>query len=313
MSNIGRKIGDIASDKNFRTLIPTYLNAEVIGMRAPLTAQAKRQDLAKFVIHYEAMNGHDLAKDWMPRDTTAFLDALKKQGYSPATVNRCLATLRAFGKWLQEVGIVSQHPCRGIRDLQLEQARPKAIRDLAFHRLRKAADVLAAHKPTKYSQGVRDRAIMEALNASGLRISELLSLKLNQFVGRKFVNVICKGGRVRDVLITIETARLIDDYVANHRLSDSDYLFTNRYGQKISRNGVANALRRIAGYASLTLPPSEQIELRPHLLRHRHGFKAREAKDDTFAVKRLGHSSSRYVERYTGLDDAEESALIEKM
>jgi site-specific recombinase XerD len=155
--------------------------------------------------------------------------------------------------------------------------------------------------------------MLAALNASGLRISELLNLRLHQFVGKRFVNVLCKGGKIRTILIMQEAATLIREYVERYRTSASDYLFTNRYGDKLSRNGIAGALQRIASHANVNLSADDQIELRPHLLRHRHAYKARSAHGDVFAAKRLGHSSLKHLERYAGLSEDEEQAIIENM
>lgn len=319
MPNLIYKPRDFPSDKietTFEVLIPRYFVEAVEGVCSPLTAKSRRADLSKFILHYRAMNGHDRANEWMPRDTRAFVDAMVKSGkFKASTINRHLSSLKSLGAWLhEERGVLQQSPSRGIKELQIEPLKPQAIRDLAFHRLCKAADVLAEKAAEKYSQDKRNRVILWALNGSGLRIEEFLGLRLQQFAHRKFLNVHGKGGRVRDVLLPIDVARMISEYIQHHRVPGSDWLATNRYGQRLSRNSVAEAFNRIAGYANLTLPEGEQIVLRPHLLRHRHAFKARSAKDDTFAIKRLGHApGGRYIERYTALDDEEESKLLEKM
>ncbi|MGK5085481.1 tyrosine-type recombinase/integrase [Bdellovibrionota bacterium FG-1] len=115
------------------------------------------------------------------------------------------------------------------------------------------------------------------------------------------------------MLITTEAAELVRDYVDHHRTAGSDFLFSNRYGQHLSRNGIAEALHRLASHASVNLPAGDKIELRPHLLRHRHAYKARSVHGDVFAAKRLGHSSLRHLERYAGLSEQEERDLIERM
>lgn len=304
----------IGSHKDFAVVIPIYFQQEVVGIRTPATANAKRQDLKKFLFHFQAVNGRLLPTDqWLPRDTRSFLDALVTEGYAPASINRMLATLRAFSYWLVESQVIKLNPCKGIRDLQLAPLAPRAIRDREWYRLQKTADVLATTPAKRYSQGIRNRAILAALNASGLRIGELLGLKLQQLVGKKLVNVFCKGSKVRSILITQETAALLVEYVRDHRVNGSEYLFTNRYGGQLSRNGIAGAFHRIAAHASVNLPEDEQIELRPHLLRHRHAYKARSAHGDVYAAKRLGHASLKHLERYSMLTDAEEEELLERM
>lgn len=146
-----------------------------------------------------------------------------------------------------------------------------------------------------------------------MRIFEVLGLKLNQIQGRKLVGVRCKNQKVRDVLIRKDAAELLHEYLRSYRTPGSDYLFTNRYGSSLSRNGVARAFTNIANIAGANQSTEERPPLRPHLLRHRHAFKAREAKDPVFAAKRLGHSSLQYIERYSALDEDQEEKILEEM
>ncbi len=312
MENLPQKVDKFGSDKVFPVLLARYFREEIAG-KSPLTIKAKKDDLKKFLIFYQAMNGHLRADEWMVRDTRLFLDELQKQSYSPATINRVLATLKSFGSWLREVDVLRVLPCKGITELHLEPLPPKAIRDIEFHRLNKSADVLVNGGSAKYSQDFRNKVMLATLDASGLRVSELLNLKSDQLQGKKLVNVRCKGGHVRDVLIRQDVAEMIREYVEQQRVAGSSFLFTNRYGGQISRNGVANAFDKIAGYANASLPIDQHINLTPHLLRHRHGFKCREAKDPVFAAKRLGHRSLTYVERYSKMNDGEESVVLEKV
>ena len=311
MENMPQKVGTFASDKDFRSVVPRYFVEEVAG-GSPLTAKAKRDDLKKFLLYYQGLNGHLRANEWQPRDSRLFIEELQRQGYMPATVNRQLATLRTFGKWLRDKQVISVDPCKGIKDLVLPTCQPKAVRDIEYHRICKAADVLIGKPTTKISQDVRNRAIVELLNSSGLRISEVLDLRVSQLVGKKLVNVRCKGGKYRDVLITKHAAEMVHDYIQSHRISTEPWLFVNRYGGCLSSKGAGDGLAKIAAYANATLPESEKIHLHAHRLRHRHGYQARKLKDPVFAAKRLGHASLKYVERYAGLDEAEEEALIEQ-
>ncbi len=312
MENLPEKVGRFGSDKIFSVLLDRYFREEVAG-KSPLTIKAKMCDVKKFLMFYQAMNGHLRGGEWMVRDTRLFLDELQKQGYSPATLNRIFATLKSFGSWLQEVEVLRVHPCKGIQELHLDPSPPKAIRDLEFHRLNKAADVLVNGSDAKYSQDYRNKIMLATLDASGLRISELLNLKLEQLQGKKLTGVHCKGGHVRDVLIRQDVADIIRGYVDRHRVPGSSFLFTNRYGESISRNGIAKAFDKIASYANASLADDQRINLTPHLLRHRHAFKCREAKDPVFAAKRLGHRSLTYIERYSKLNDIEEGDVIERI
>ena len=312
--NSSQKSLTVPSHKSFHDLIPRYFQEEVLGIRSPLTVVAKKNDLRLFMRFLHERNGElVLADQWLPMDTRAFLDQLTKDGYAPATRNRALATLRAFSNWLISTGVIIMNPVKGIRDLQLEALVPRAIRDREWYRIQRAAELLSMNPEKSYAQGFRNKAVLAALNTSGLRISELLGLKIDQFVGRKLVNVLCKGGKVRTILIAKDAAEIISAYIGSYRINGSEYLFTNRFGQQLSRNGIADALHKIAAHASANLPSDEVIELSPHLLRHRHAFKARSVHGDVWAAKRLGHSSLKHLERYSMMTDEEEESLLERI
>jgi integrase/recombinase XerD len=310
------EVVSVPSHKDFAAVLPRYFSEEVAGLAAN-TISAKRNDLKLFLRCFAEINGELLPVDqWLPADTRACVQYLTRDGYAAASVNRCLATLRSFAAWLREQHFIAIDPCRGVRDMELPTLAPKAIRDRSWHRLIKAADLTSMAPAKLYSQGNRNRAILAALNASGLRINELLSLKLEQFVAerRKFLQVHCKGQKVRDVLLTKEATGIIHEYVDHHRTPGAEgYLFTNRDGGRLSRNGVAYAFNRIAKQASVGLPDDEAIVLRPHLLRHRHAYQCRRAHGDVFAATRLGHASLKHLARYSVMTDAEEGQLLERM
>lgn len=310
MQNLPVNTTYFGSDKDFRALLPRYFAEEVAG-NSDHTIRAKAQDLKKFIRFYQDLNGRLDAADWTVRDTKLFIDALARDGYKPATVNRILASVRSFGRWLREIGAIRLDPAKGIRELALEPIAPKSITDVDYHRLQKAADLLSRSPASTTSQGVRDAVLIELLNASGLRISEVLSLRVDQLQGKKLVGVRCKGGKIRDVLIRHEVADFVRDLIQRRNAGVDDLIFTNRYGERLSRTGVAKALNKIAGVASASLPLP--IKVSPHRFRHRHAYACRQKKDLLFAAKRLGHSNLKYLERYTTLGEKEEAAILDDL
>lgn len=307
-SNTDEKLGPFGVYK----IIERYFQEEISGL-SPLTAKAKQYDLEKFLTFYQGMNGHSNLQEWLPRDTKLFIDELQKQNYAPSTCNRILATVRAFGRWLRDEGEINHDPCRKIRELQLPAFEPKRIDDQDFHRLLKTSDVLTMTRRHEAAQDFRNKAMIVLLNNSGLRIHEILSLRLWQLEekGKKLVQVKCKGSKVRNVRISKECVEILLEYISSYRISQTDFLFVNRYGQKLSRNGIAKALNKIASIASASLP--EKIKVTPHRFRHRHGYNARKLKGDVFAASRLGHSTLNYIGRYATLSTEEESDLVEKL
>ncbi len=300
------------AEDSLLSLANRYFTEDLAG-RSHLTLAARKSDLEKFFGFYEQLNGHLMAKDLMPRDTKLFAGYLHSKSYAPNTINRIIGSVRAFGTWLLENGFVRVHPCKGIRDLKVDLGPPKAPRDREYHRLLKTAQALADSERTSLSQNFRDLVIIETLNATGLRITEVLSLRLNQFHERKFHNVYCKGGKVRGVSIKSRVCELIDDYISNHRTGGSDYLFTSKSGRALDRVSAWKALKRIARITSANFPKEEAIELTPHRLRHRHAYQCRAIKDPVFAAARLGHSSLSYIHRYSQESHQEVRDLIESI
>jgi len=282
---------------------------------SPLSIKAKQEDLQKFLLFFHGINNHLKADEWYLRDSKLFVDELIKQEYAPASVNRILATIRAFGRWLRDEGVITHDPCWKIRELQIAPLKPKRVDDLSFHRLMKTSDVLTSGQQSEHSQNFRNKTMMALLNNSGLRIHEILGVKLWQFhdKGKKLVEVRCKGGKIRDVRISKECCELINEYISVHRTDGSDYLFTNRYGDNLSRNGIAKAIHRVAGVANVRLRLQEKIHVTPHKFRHRHAYNVRQLKGDSFAAQRLGHSSLAYIGRYATSDSKEEEDLVEKV
>lgn len=302
------KVRNSSNHKSGEVVLRDYF-AEVSGL-SPLTLEAKMRDLKKFTAFFmEVTGGLDLSS-WLPIDSARFSSQLQNR-YAPATVNRIMASLKSFGRWGRENGHWQLDPCKGIRDLALPELKPKAVPAQDLHRIRRTCELLSLRQGMRdYDQSLRNHAIIESLNSSGLRVSELLRLRLDQVEGKRFKRVLCKGGRVRDVLIGSAAAAVIQRYVAEGRKSTSPYLFVNRWGEPLTRNGLGKVLRGIANLASSENHP---VKLTPHMLRHSHGYAAREAKDAVFAQRRLGHSSLRYIERYCTTPDDVEEKLVEEI
>ena len=268
------KVTENGSQMDFRELVVKYFNEELSAL-SPLTLEIRKTDLKKFFqFFYSQYKCYDLCI-WYPRDSKMFLESLFGQDYSLNYINRNLSSIRSFGNWLWQNKYINQDPIKHIKEYKLDEPKPKALDDLTLSRLFKTADLLIAKPRSKDSQDLRNLVMFQVLLKSGLRIEEILRLKLNQFVDNRFINVIAKGGKIRSsVSISKETAVLIRSYITDTRTGGSDYLFTNRYGGRLSRNGLAKALNKISGLASATFcEPDEAIKIHPHLFRHTHARK----------------------------------------
>lgn len=309
------KVGENGSQMDYRFQISKYFNEELSAL-SPLTIEVRKYDLKKFFEFFaRSYNSSDLSS-WYPRDTKMYLEFLMSAGYSVNYINRNLSSIRSFGNWLWMNKYIKQDPIKHVKELKLDESKPKAIDDLTLNRIFKTADLLLAKPRSKDSQDGRNIALFQVLLKSGLRIEEILRLKLNQFVDNKFINVITKGGKIRSsVTISKDTAGLIRDYIKKFRTDGSDYLFTNRYGNRLSRNGLGKALNKVCSLASATFcEPEEKIRIHPHLFRHTHAKKFYEkTKDPILTAKRLGHSSLQYVGRYATPNNEAIDRVIEEI
>jgi hypothetical protein len=111
MMFLPQKMDAVSSHKDFQTLIPVYFTEDVIGVSSQQTVLAKTHDLKLFLKYLKARDGILIPVDqWLPMDTRIFLDDLSRQGYVPATINRVLATIRAFANWLVDHHIIRMNP-----------------------------------------------------------------------------------------------------------------------------------------------------------------------------------------------------------
>ena len=290
-------------------LVHQFLSESVIG-RSHLTYEVRQRDLKRFLKFYLKLNGNLSVKQYSPRDSKLYEGALSSEGLMPNTINRIMSSLRSFGTWLVENGHLKMHPCKNIRELKVDLGAPKSVDDRSYHRLLKTAISLAEFPKTEFSQNYRDYVMLVTLNGTALRITELLSLKLSQFRGKKFIGVFCKGGKVRTVTFKQEVFDLLTTYIEKHRTPGSDFIFTSRSGCELDRVSAWKALKKNARMTSASFGDGP-VELSPHRLRHRHAYQCRIAKDPVFAASRLGHSSLAYVQRYSQESEAEAQDLIE--
>ncbi len=302
MSFLPVKVGSNESHK----ILKEYFS-EVSGL-SPATLEAKGRDLRLFLTYFERANNHLELSTWLPLDTARFRLELIKKPFAPASINRILASVRHFGRFGWEKGYWSVDPTKGVRDLELPALQPKFLEESNLHKLRKAAELLCLRNQRGYDQSLRNRVMLETLYASGIRVSELINLRLANLEGKKLRGVLCKGSKSRDILIPQYAADLIHEYIATTRVPGSDFIFTNREGNGLDRRSVGRALDRLAEVASTK---SHAVHVSPHMLRHTHAKRIRQIRDPVSTARRLGHSSLAYVERYSSSTLADDEKLMD--
>ena len=160
---------------------------------------------------------------------------------------------------------------------------------------------------------IRDFAIFHVLLRTGLRISELLRLDLDQYRGKHFANVKRKGRSVtREIFLAAEAREALDRYIDEVRAREPGPLFLSRSGKRLARQNVDSALKAIASQANARFPDDQKIRLHAHVLRHTCLRRAAEKHGVQYAMELSGQSSERYIWRYVQpSSDQKEAALDE--
>jgi integrase/recombinase XerD len=260
------------------------------------TLAAYRRDLGDFLRHLTTRRlepGTVLADD-----VVTWLERLRARGLAPASVARRLSAVRGFYRHLVREGLAPRDPTEHLDTPRAARPLPRALSREAATRLVEAPD---ARRPA----GVRDRAILELLYATGMRASECLGLRLED-LNLPSGYVICtgKGSKQRLVPVGLEALRWVRRYLSDvrprlTRRRDSGHLFVNPRGGALSRQSLWAIVRRSAAVAGL------QRRVSPHVLRHSFASHLLEGGADLRSVQAmLGHADISTTQIYTHLPTA---------
>jgi integrase/recombinase XerD len=220
---------------------------------------------------------------------------LRRSGLSPRTVNRALVSIRGFYAHLVEMGERGDNPAVNLSPARLWRRLPRVLSE------REIEALLAAPDPST-PLGLRDRSMLELLYATGLRVSELVGLKLAQLrLELGFLVAFGKGDKERVVPVGEAAEGWLARYLAQGRpeLVDGrhDVVFVNRFGRPLTRQGFWKILKGHG--ASAGVPP-----VSPHVLRHSFATHLLEHGADLRAVQMmLGHSDISTTQIYTHIHE----------
>ena len=249
------------------------------------TIQSYKHDLAMYREHLDSTR----LVEARPADVSGFLKFLYVRKLKPRSATRAFAAVRGLHKFLILEKATEQNPTITVE-------RPKWWKPLPNVLALEEVDRLLASPKEDTSGGLRDRAMLEVLYATGLRISELLGLKLNGVnVEAGFVRCMGKGSKERIVPLGASAAEAVSAYLRSRRVRmPTDYLFLNNRGNKLSRMGFCKILRFYRVQAGI------RKKLTPHVLRHSFATHLLERGADLRAVQTmLGHSNISTTEIYT--------------
>jgi integrase/recombinase XerD len=254
------------------------------------TVQSYERDIRKLAVHLKA------GRTPLPRVTedvlTGFVRKASQAGLSARSLARLISALRSFFRFLVLIGFVKRDPSARLTTPSTWLALPKFLTVGEVEALLKAPDATKAH-------GIRDRAMLEVLYGSGLRVSELATLKAAEVnLGDGFLVCRGKGGKERIVPLGRSACDAVRRWLAEVRPlvdgEEREELFLSRRGRPFTRQGLWKLLRQHAATAGLG------AKISPHVLRHSFATHLLERGADLRSVQlMLGHSQITTTQIYT--------------
>ena len=288
-------------------LIPPFLgHLDAERGLARNTVEAYRRDLERFGRCLGAVERLDVGRIG-EKDIFGFMVRDRKEGRDPASIRRALSALRTFFRFLSLTGIVSSNPARLLESPRGWRHLPNVLGPQEVVRLLEAVQEHPSRTP------LRDRAILELIYATGLRVSEAAGLKMQEILwDLDVIRCMGKGSKERIVPMTRTSQEAIREYLEGERprlaAKRSTYLvFLSRSGQGLGREVIAALLKRAARLAGLA------GRITPHTLRHSFATHLLANGADLRMVQELlGHAKIDTTEIYTHVDRSELKAAHRK-
>ncbi len=277
------------SIKNFKSYLKIERSLSINSVDAYI------RDIFKFS-EYIKTNNISVLKTNL-EDIRGFIKEINKIGISARSQARFISSIKSFYKFLLIEGFISNSPAELLASPKIGVKIPTVLSIDEVNKLIKSIDLSSKH-------GERNRAIIETIYACGLRVTELINLKIsNIFFKDNFLKIIGKGNKERLCPISNKTLSYLKIYIneiRNHSIikeKDSDIVFLNNRGSKLSRVMIFLLLKKYAEIAGI------KKNISPHTLRHSFATHLIDGGADLRAIQEmLGHQSITTTEIYTHLD-----------
>lgn len=258
------------------------------------TEMSYRRDLVK-VKNYMQDQGIDNVKKITQTNLNSYILYLEKNKFSAATISRNIASLKAFYHYMCKEGMVSEDIAEVLHAPKIEKKMPEILSTDEVVRL---LEQPSGNSPKE----IRDKAMLELLYATGIRVTELITLKLTE-VNLQMGYVVCKdSGKERIIPFGNEAKNALVHYLDGTRATmisdtDSEYLFANCQGQPMSRQGFWKIIKFYTKKAGIV------ADITPHTLRHSFAAHLVENGADLRSVQEmLGHSDISTTQIYVNMN-----------
>ena len=246
------------------------------------TELSYQRDLMK-MMHFLKEQNVECVEDVTETNLNSYILDLEKKGLAASTVSRNVASMKAFYLYLLKSGKVETDPTEHLKAPKVEKKIPDIL---------SVADInkLLEQPGERTSKGLRDRAMLELLYATGIRVTELISLKVGD-INRKMDYIVCRDrNRERVIPFGSKAKEALDNYMGAARQDlignkECEMLFPNCSGESMSRQGFWKLLKQYVKQAGI------QMEITPHTLRHSFAAHLVDNGADLHVVQEmLGHS-----------------------
>ncbi len=258
------------------------------------TIQAYQHDL-QWLLDYLDKNNLDVLQVKLD-NLEHFASTLHEHGINPRSQARILSGLRSFYRYLLLDGYMENDPTELLESPHVRNHLPDVLSTVEIDMLEETIDL------SKW-EGQRNKAIIEVLFSCGLRVSELVNLKLSDlYLDSKFIRILGKGNKERLVPISPKAIKELNYWFIDRREmkikpGEEDYVFLNRRGSHLTRTMILIMIKRLAKEAGI------KKNISPHTLRHSFATSLLEGGADLRAIQAmLGHEDIATTEIYTHID-----------
>ncbi len=274
------------------------------------TVAAYKNDLQQFDVFIIGLNGNGKPRDWelLERDLILqYLLTLRARNYADATVARKVAAIKSFFQYMQAEGVIRRNPAESLESPRVGRSLPKPLS------VTEVDELLEQPLKRNTPEAKRDRAMLELLYATGLRVTELVSLNIDDVnMSGPYVRCMGKGSKERTIPIHEQAATAVTDYLNDGRAPlvkarKEVALFVNRRGERLTRQGFWLILKQYAKQANIA------TSVTPHTLRHsfathmlRGGMNLRHVQE------LLGHANISTTQVYTQVANEHVRQVYEK-
>lgn len=283
----------LQDEKNVAVLLGDFKRyLEVERHASPYTLRNYMHDLRHF-LNYAVKDNIATLEDVEIQLLRRYIASLLEEGYEKSSIARKLSALRSFYVYLTRADIIKENPLLTVSSPKLTKRLPAFLSNDEVKKLITAPD---AGTPL----GMRDKAILEILYASGLRVSEIAGLDImNVNLEEREIRVMGKGSKERITLMGKPAVHAIEYYLREGRPKligkrSTDALFLNRYGRRLSKRSIEQMLSHYAKAAGLTK------RVFPHMIRHSFATHLLDGGADLRVVQELlGHANLATTQIYT--------------